>query len=170
MINSGAVALLAFVTLQRLAELAWARRNTARLRTAGGIEHGREHFALMIGFHGVWLAGLWALGYDEQVRPIFLSLFVLLQIARYWVLASLGQRWSIRVIVVPGEKLIMGGPYRLMRHPNYAVVAGEIAVVPLALGMPIYALLFSIWNAAVLSVRIRAENTALANAQQTQTL
>ena len=103
MINSGAVALLAFVTLQRLAELAWARRNTARLRAAGGIEYGREHFPLMIGFHGVWLAGLWALGYDEPVRPVFLGLFVLLQMRAYWVLATLGRRWTIRVIVVPGE-------------------------------------------------------------------
>ena len=169
MINGGAVALLAFVTLQRLAELVWARHNTQRLLAAGAIEYGREHFPLMIGFHAVWLAGLWALGYDEPVRPFFLGLFAVLQIARYWVLATLGRRWTIRVIVVPGEKLITGGPYRLLRHPNYAVVAGEIAVVPLALGMPIYALLFSIWNAAVLTVRIRAENAALATVQQTET-
>ena len=94
---------------------------------------------------------------------------MLLQCARLWVLATLGRRWTIRVIVLPGETLISRGPYRLMRHPNYAVVAGEIAVVPLALGMPIYALLFSIFNAAVLTVRIRAENAALATARQTET-
>jgi methyltransferase len=169
MINGGAVALLAFVTLQRLAELFWARHNAKHLLAAGGIEYGREHFPLMIGFHAVWLAGLWARGYDEPVRPVFLGLFAVLQCARYWVLATLGRRWTIRVIVVPGEKLITGGPYRLLRHPNYAVVAGEIAVVPLALGMPIYAVLFSIWNAAVLMVRIRAENAALATARQTET-
>jgi methyltransferase len=120
----------------------------------------------MIGFHALWLVGLWALGYDQSVRPIFLGLFVLLQCARYWVLATLGRRWTIRVIVVPDEKLVARGPYRLMRHPNYAVVASEVAVVPLALGMPIYALLFTIWNAAVLTVRIRAENAALAAARQ----
>ena len=168
MINGGAVALLAFVTLQRVAELFWARHNTKHLLAAGGIEYGREHFPLMIGFHAIWLAGLWALGYNEPVRMAFLGLFAVLQCARYWVLATLGRRWTIRVIVVPGEKLVTVGPYRLLRHPNYAVVAGEIAVVPLALGMPIYALLFSIWNAAVLTVRIRAENAALATAQQTE--
>lgn len=164
MVDNGAIALLGFITLQRLIELAWARRNAMRLLAAGGVEYGRDHFALMIGFHAIWLGGLWALGYDAPVRPLFLGLFVLLQGARFWVLATLGRRWTIRVIVVPGEKLITHGPYRLMRHPNYAMVAGEIAIVPLALGMPIYALLFTIWNAAVLIVRLRAENAALRTA------
>jgi methyltransferase len=168
MIDYGAVVLLGFITLQRLAELIWARSNAARLLAAGGIEYGRDHFPLMIGFHALWLAGLWALGYGQPVRPVFLGLFVLLQCARLWVLATLGRRWTVRVMVVPGETLISRGPYRLMRHPNYAVVAGEIAVVPLALGMPIYALLFTIFNAAVLTVRIRAENAALATAQPSQ--
>jgi len=93
---------------------------------------------------------------------------VLLQIARFWVLATLGRRWTIRVIVVPGEKLVARGPYRWLRHPNYAVVAGEMAAVPLALGLPVFALVFSILNAAVLAVRIPAENAALAAAASGQ--
>jgi methyltransferase len=88
-------------------------------------------------------------------------LFVALQMARYWVLATLGRRWTIRIIVVPGERLIAQGPYRFLRHPNYAVVTGEIAVVPLALGLPAYALVFSILNAGMLAIRITAENAAL---------
>ena len=84
------------------------------------------------------------------LQPVFLALFVLLQIGRFWVLATLGRRWTIRVIAVPGEKLVASGPYRFLRHPNYAIVIGEIAVVPLALGLPIYALLFSVLNALVL--------------------
>jgi methyltransferase len=166
MISIDAVAFLGLVTLQRLGELVLARRNARRLIAAGGIEYGREHYPLMIGFHVVWLAGLWALGYDHYVRPLYFGLYVLLQFARYWVIATLGSRWTVRVIVAPGERPIERGPYRLLRHPNYAVVVGEIAVVPLALGMPIYAFVFSIWNAAVLAVRIRAENAALATVQQ----
>jgi methyltransferase len=88
-------------------------------------------------------------------------LFVALQIGRFWVLLTLGRRWTIRIIVVPGERLVARGPYRFLRHPNYAVVTGEIAAVPLALGLPIYALVFSLLNAAVLAIRISAENAAL---------
>jgi methyltransferase len=157
--------LLLYVTAQRLAELAWARRNAARLLAAGGIEYGKDHYGLLVALHAAWLAGLWMFGYSQPVQPVFLALFVLLQVARVWVLGTLGRRWTIRVIVVPGEKLIARGPYRFMRHPNYAVVAGEVAVVPLALGMPISALVFTIFNAAVLALRIRVENEALRSAQ-----
>jgi methyltransferase len=159
--GSGAV-LLAYITAQRLAELWWAGRNEARLLAAGGVEYGRSHLPAMQLLHAVWLIGMWALAYDHAVQPVFLALFVLLQIARFWVLATLGRRWTIRVIVMPGEKLVAGGPYRFMRHPNYAVVIGEIAAVPLALGLPVYALVFSLLNAIVLSIRISRENAALA--------
>jgi methyltransferase len=160
--------LLAFLTAQRLAELWWARRNERGLLAEGGIEYGNTHLPLMIALHTAWLAGLWLLASDRPVDPIFLVIFVLLQIARLWVLLTLGRRWSIRVIVIPGEKLVARGPYRLLRHPNYAVVVGEIAVVPLAVGMPVYALVFSVLNAAVLAIRIRAENAALAAATSRQ--
>jgi methyltransferase len=108
------------------------------------------------------MAGMWVLAYDRAVDPIFLVLFVLLQMVRFWVLFTLGRRWTIRIIAVPGERLVVRGPYRYLRHPNYAVVGGEIAVVPLALGLPVYALVFSILNAIVLAIRILAENAALA--------
>ena len=84
-------------------------------------------------------------------------------------LAALGRRWTIRVIVVPGGKLVARGPYRWLRHPNYAVVAGEMAAVPLALGLPLYALVFSILNAAVLAIRIPAEDAALAGSAPART-
>jgi methyltransferase len=160
-IHSGAI-LLAYVTVQRLIELWWAKQNEARLLAAGGVEYGASHFPLMQLLHAAWLFGLWGLAYDHSVQPVFLGLFVLLQVGRFWVLATLGRRWTIRVIAVAGEKLVASGPYRFMRHPNYAVVIGEIAVVPLALGLPIYALLFSVLNAIVLAIRIPQEATALA--------
>jgi methyltransferase len=158
--------LLAYLTLQRLVELWWAKQNKARLTASGGIEYGHAHLPPMILFHAAWLMGLWLFAYDHPVEPFFLALFVVLQMARFWVLATLGRRWTVRIIVVPGERLVARGPYRLLRHPNYAVVTGEIAVVPLALGLPTYALIFSILNAGMLAIRITAENSALLRARQ----
>jgi methyltransferase len=157
----GGAILLAYLTVQRLIELWWARQNERRLLAAGGVEYGKWHLWLLVPLHAVWLAGLWLVAYDHSVSILFLAPFVVLQIGRFWVLATLGRRWTIRVVVVPGERLVAQGPYRWLRHPNYAIVAGEIAVVPLALGLPIYALVFSILNAAVLAIRIPAENAAL---------
>jgi methyltransferase len=163
--GAGAI-LLAYLTVQRLVELWWAKENATRLMASGGVEYGRSHLPLMILFHAAWLAGLWLLAYDHPVEPFSLALFVVLQMVRLWVLATLGRRWTIRVIVVPGERLVAQGPYRFFRHPNYAVVTGEIAVVPLALGLPAYALVFSILNAGMLAIRITAENAALLRANQ----
>lgn len=159
--GSGAPVLV-YLTVQRLGELWWATQNERRLFKAGGIEYGRSHLFLMVLLHAAWMAGLWGLGYDRSVQPVFFALFVVAQIARFWVLFTLGRRWTIRIIVVPGEQLVARGPYRLLRHPNYAVVTAEIALVPLALGLPLYALIFSLLNAGVLAVRIPAENAALA--------
>jgi methyltransferase len=156
-------ALLAFLTIQRLIELWWAKRNETQLLAAGGIEYGRSHFPLIILFHAAWMGGLWLLAYDRPVDVLFFAMFVILQVARLWVLLTLRRRWTVRIIVLPGERLVARGPYRFLRHPNYAVVSGEIAIVPLALGLPIYALLFTVLNAAVLAVRIPAENAALAS-------
>jgi methyltransferase len=163
--GSGAI-LLTYLTVQRLVELRWAKQNEARLMASGGIEYGHAHLPLIILFHAAWMAGLWLLAYDRPVEPVFLALFVVLQLARFWVLATLGRRWTIRIIVVPGEQLVARGPYRLLRHPNYAVVTGEIAVVPLALGLPAYALVFSVLNAGMLAIRITAENAALLRTSQ----
>jgi methyltransferase len=163
----GGAVLLTFLTVQRLAELWWAKQNEARLLAAGAIEYGHSHLPLIILLHAAWMAGLWLLAYDRSVDPVFLTLFVILQMARFWVLVTLGRRWTIRIIAVPGEQLVARGPYRFFRHPNYAVVSGEIAVVPLALGLPIYALVFSILNAVVLTIRITAENAALRRTSRT---
>lgn len=155
------VALLGFVTAQRLAELALARHNTQVLLGSGAKEVAPQHYPYLVALHSCWIAGLWLLAMGRPVDPIWFAIFMVLQAGRLWVIGTLKGRWTTRIIVQPGAPLVASGPYRFMAHPNYAVVAGEIAVLPLAFGMPVYAAIFSVLNAAVLYVRIKAENEAL---------
>lgn len=151
------------VALQRLAELAYARRNTRRLLAEGGIEVGAGHYPLLVALHAAWLAALFLL--VPATAPVswpLLAAFVALQVARLWIVASLGRFWTTRIVTLPAAPLVARGPYRLCRHPNYAVVAAEIAILPLAFGAWAIALAFSILNAAVLAWRIRQEAAALA--------
>jgi methyltransferase len=158
------IALLTFVTAQRLSELVIARRNTTALFARGAREIAPDHYPYMVALHTGWLAGLWMLATGQPVQLFWFGLFMLLQVLRLWVLTTLGERWTTRIIILPGAPLVEGGPYRFFKHPNYMIVIGEIAALPLAFGMPLYALVFSLLNAAVLTVRIRAENAALKSA------
>ena len=151
------------VALQRLAEVGHARRNARRLLAAGGVEHGAGHYPLLVALHGAWLAALFALVPAEAPANWgLLGLYGLLQLGRLWVIASLGRRWTTRVIVVPGAPLVTRGPYRFLRHPNYLIVALEIPVLPLAFGAWPIALAFGLANLALLAHRIRVEARALA--------
>ncbi|WP_407157380.1 isoprenylcysteine carboxyl methyltransferase family protein [Bradyrhizobium sp. STM 3557] len=159
---SAASIILALVTMQRLGELVLARRNTQRLLARGAVEVGAGHYPLLVAMHAAWLIALWINGYDQPVDLIPLIVFIGLQGLRCWVLATLGPRWTTRIIVLPGAPLVTHGPYRYIAHPNYVVVAAEIALLPLALHLPLLALIFSALNAVVLAIRIRAEQPALA--------
>ena len=161
-----AALLLACVTAERLGELWLARRNTSALIAAGAVEYAPGHYPLIVLLHTAWLVGLWALAWSSPINTLWLVVFLLLQVLRVWVLATLGPRWTTRIIVQPGAPLVARGPYKWLSHPNYVVVIGEIAVLPLALGLSWYALAFSLANAAVLTIRIRAENAALAGSRQ----
>jgi len=154
-------AIMAFVTLQRLSELVIARRNTARLMAAGAREYGGNHYPVMVAMHTAWLIALWFSVGDRAVSWPLLLVFAVLQGMRIWVLATLGPRWTTRIIVLPGASLVARGPFRFLRHPNYAVVTAEIAVLPLTFGLFGIAALFTILNAAMLYVRIGTENRAL---------
>ena len=158
---SFSVIILVLVTLQRLGELWLSNRNTRRLLAHGAREVGAGHYPLIVAVHVLWLATLWWLAPTRAVDGFWLAVFVLLQLARIWVIASLGSRWTTRIIILPDAPLVRRGPYRWVNHPNYLVVAGEIAALPLAFGLWQVALIFSILNAAVLTVRIREENAAL---------
>ena len=155
------IAILAFVTAQRLIELPIARANTARLLAAGAHEVAPRHYPLIVAVHAAWLGALWWLAPGQPINLVLLGAFVLVEVARVWVLRSLGARWTTRIIVVPGERLVARGPYRFVDHPNYLVVVAEIALLPLVFGLWQLALLFTLLNAAILGVRIRAENSAL---------
>jgi len=156
-----AVVILSLVTAQRFGELVLSNYNTTRLLSQGAREAAAGHYRYMVALHALWLAGLWWLAPGRSVNLGLLIIYGLLQGLRVWVLASLGRRWTTRIIVLPDAALVRQGPYRYLSHPNYVVVAAEIAVLPLVFGLVGYALVFSALNAIVLYVRIRAENVAL---------
>jgi methyltransferase len=154
--------IVALVALQRLAELAYAERNTRALLARGAVEVGRAHYPLIVAVHAGWLIAIVALmPRDVAIGWMLLAVFVVLQGLRVWVLATLGPYWTTRIITLSGAPLIRKGPYRFLRHPNYVVVTGEIAVLPLVFGEVWVAAVFTVLNAAVLALRIREENDAL---------
>ena len=155
------VLLLALVTAQRLGELVLARRNTSRLKARGAYEVAPGHYPLIVILHGAWLIGLWWLAWDRRLNLVLAALFLVVEGLRVWVLTSIGARWTTRIIILPGEPLVRRGPYRFFPHPNYAVVCAEILLLPLVFGLWRYALFFTALNAAILFIRIRAENAAL---------
>jgi methyltransferase len=157
---NAAVALLVFLTLQRLIELTISARNTRALFARGAYEVGADHYPYMIALHASWLITLWFLGFRHPIVPGFVAFFVILQCARLWTLRTLGSRWTTRIIILPNASRVTSGPYHFLAHPNYLVVALELPCVSLALGLPWHALAFGLLNLAMLRVRIRAEDAA----------
>lgn len=155
--------LLIAVALQRLLELARARRNTRRLLARGGREVGAEHYPLIVTLHAAWLFTLALLtSPSPPVNWGLIAVFALLQGLRVWVLASLGPYWTTRIITLDDAPLQRKGPYRFLRHPNYLVVALEIPLLALIFDLPIVALVFGTINLLMLAMRIHIENRALA--------
>ncbi|MCF3184684.1 isoprenylcysteine carboxyl methyltransferase family protein [Streptomyces polychromogenes] len=161
--------LLALVAAERLAELATARRNAAWSLARGGREYGRGHYPAVVGLHVALLAGCAAEAVHRPFLPALawpaLAVAVAAQGLRWWCVLSLGPRWNTRVIVEPGLPLVAAGPYRLLRHPNYAAVVLEGLALPLVHTAWVTALGFTLLNALVLRVRIRCENSALTYAR-----
>lgn len=158
---------VALVGAQRLVELGYSRRNERQLRARGAVEWGRGHYPAMVVIHAAWLLstvveGLLRGPVPPVWWPVPLAAFLLIQPLRYWAILSLGAHWNVRVLVVPGARLVASGPYRFLPHPNYLVVAVEILTLPLIFGAWTTALVFSALNAGFLYVRIKAENRALA--------
>ena len=154
--------LFADVVIQRVGELAYANANTRRLLAEGGREYGAKHYPLFIVLHGGWLISI-ALFAKPTDAPnlLLLNAFIATQTFRFWTLASIGRWWTTRIISAPHFPKVKRGPYRFIKHPNYALVVVEIALLPLLLGAPAMALTFSILNAALLWWRIKVEDAVL---------
>ncbi len=160
--QTATILFLGFIILQRLSELVIARRNTTRLLAKGAYEVGAGHYPVMVALHGTWILCLVVFGHDEAVAYGWLAAFAVLQGFRIWILATLGSRWTTRVIILEGQPLVARGPFRYVSHPNYMLVVAEIIVAPMVLGLVWVALVFTVFNAAMLWVRIGVEHKALA--------
>ena len=155
-----ALLFIAFVVLQRLGELVLARRNTAALLARGAREIGASHYPLMVGLHTAFLVAIAWYGWQAPVALPWLAAYAVLQGLRVWILASLGPRWTTRIIILD-EPLVVRGPYKFMAHPNYLLVAAELIVIPMVLGLVWVALIFTVLNAAMLALRISVEQRGL---------
>lgn len=155
------IAFLAFLVAQRLSELLIASRNTAALMASGGREVGTGHYPVMVAMHATWLGAIVIWGWDNTLHPGWFAVYAVLQVFRVWILATLGRRWTTRIIL-HGSPLVTTGPFRYMRHPNYVLVVAEIFVTPMVLGLWPVAVVWTMLNAAMLRHRIGVEETALA--------
>jgi methyltransferase len=160
--------LVGLAAAARRVELALAERHRRSLLARGAVEVGAGHYPAMVLLHAAWLVAcpleVWLL--DRPFRPVLgwsaLAAFLAAMALRYWVIATLGERWTTRVLVLPGAAPVAAGPYRFTRHPNYLAVIVEIAALPLVHGAWLSAVAFSLANALLLRVRIAAEERGLA--------
>lgn len=158
---------IALVVVQRLIELVIAKRNEVWLRSQGAVEYGASHYKFIVLLHTAWFVSMIVeYSFNDVIEiqtstAVLLCVFLVLQVLRAWVLTSLGKYWNTKILVVPNARLVMKGPYRFVKHPNYVIVILELIVLPLAFNLIITAALFSMLNAAVLYVRIKEENRAL---------
>ena len=159
--------LVALVALERLFEMWIAGRNRRRLLEAGGFEVGQTHYPWMVLLHSTFLvSALLEVWYLDRplIPPLATSMIVLVASSmalRYWVMATLGERWTTRIVLLPGEPRITTGPFRCLRHPNYLAVVVEIAALPLVHTAWLTSLVYSLLNSALLRTRIRVEDEAL---------
>lgn len=165
----GLLAFLAALAAQRTIELVRSARATKRLRARGAREHARGHFPLLVGVHVLFPLALAVEFLGLRARPwaswpLWLALLLAAQALRFWSLRALGERWTVRILVLPGEPLVRRGPYRFLRHPNYLAVAAELLAASLLFGAWRTALGIGVLNAIALGIRIRAEESALRQA------
>lgn len=153
--------ILIFIFVQRIGELAWSYRNTKHLRALGAKEFFRDHYKWIVFFHSLWFVLLVLMvGPEKPIRPFALIAFICLEFGRFWIFLTLGSRWTTRILRLPGEKPVVRGPYRWVRHPNYLIVCGEILVAPLIFDLWKLSLLGSLVHAILIIHRVKKENLA----------
>jgi methyltransferase len=164
--------LIAVIALQRLWELGISNRHLRALRSRGAYEVGEAHYPWMVALHAAFLvscvAEVWLLRrpWRPEIAAVALAVLVVALVLRWWVLSTLGDRWTTRVMVLPDEQLITEGPYRWLRHPNYLAVVLEIVAIPMLHSAWLTAVVFSIGNLLVLRARIGVEDRALDRAAE----
>jgi methyltransferase len=168
---AGLALFLVLLATQRARELTLSARHERALRLRGAVEHGGTHFPLLVALHVLFpallIAEVLALGARPPASwPAWLAVLLAAQALRLWTMVALGERWTARIWVVPGEALVTGGPYQFLRHPNYVAVVLELLAAPMMFGAWRTAIVIGVLNGLALSVRIRAEDRALAGASQ----
>ncbi|MDB5132175.1 MAG: Isoprenylcysteine carboxyl methyltransferase family protein [Mucilaginibacter sp.] len=152
---------ITFFILQRLSELFIARRNEKWLLQQGAVEYGRAHYPFMIAMHTLFIVSIIAeylLRGQPPIDWLFLVIFLIVLSFKFWALSSLGKYWNTKIYRIPGVYPVKKGPYKFLKHPNYMEVVCEIAVIPLVFHLYYTAIIFTILNAAMLTVRIKEEN------------
>ncbi|AOH55452.1 isoprenylcysteine carboxyl methyltransferase [Peribacillus muralis] len=163
------------IAIQRLVELYIAKQNEKQLKVAGAVEYGESHYRWMVlmhvSFFVVLILEVLAFGRNvSALWPIWLTLFLVAQSGRIWVISSLGKHWNTKIIVVPDAEVVIKGPYKFFKHPNYIIVATEIIVISLLFNAFFTAILFTILNAWMMAVRIPLEEKALKENTQYSTV
>ena len=160
------IVFIIFLIVQRLTELYISKRNEKWLLSQCAIEYGREHYPYIVALHTLFIVSLiveYYLSGGQPMSYIFLLLFILLLSFKYWVLSSLGLYWNTKIYRIPGAIAVRKGPYKIFKHPNYVDVVLEIAIIPLVFHLYYTAVIFSLLNAIMLSVRIKVENKVWAD-------
>ena len=150
-----------FVITQRLSELYIARGNEKWLRSQGAVEYGKEHYPFIVALHTLFIISMiveYIIRGSSPIGFVFLVLFILLLLFKFWALSSLGKYWNTKIFRVPGTGPVKKGPYKLFKHPNYFIVVCEIAIIPMVFHLYYTAIIFTVLNAIMLTVRIRVEN------------
>ncbi|NQW29158.1 MAG: hypothetical protein HQ472_01425 [Ignavibacteria bacterium] len=155
---------ISFVILLRIGELLYSKRNEKWLRQNGAVEYGKKHYPLIVALHTLFFLSL-IIEYSVQQNPTYslpiVVLYFVLVACKAWIILSLGKYWNTKIFRIPNGPLIESGPYKFVAHPNYVVVVAEIVVIPLAFHLYYTAVIFSVLNAMILTVRIKEENLAL---------
>ncbi len=155
---------VSFIVLLRIGELSLSRRNERWLLQHGAVEYGQRHYPWMVVLHVLFFVSLiaeYCSAGAEAIDFYLLALYFVLPALKAWTILSLGKFWNTKIYRIPDFPLVRSGPYKYFKHPNYAIVVAEIAVIPLVFRLWHTALVFSILNAVMLAVRIREENRAL---------
>ncbi|MFD2866225.1 isoprenylcysteine carboxyl methyltransferase family protein [Mucilaginibacter antarcticus] len=152
---------ISLLILQRLSELYISRQNEKWLLANGAVQYGQSHYPFMVGMHTAFIISLlfeynWRSG--TNISWGFLIAFLLVLAFKFWALSSLGKYWNTKIYRIPNVYPVKKGPYKIFKHPNYMEVVCEIALIPLVFGLFFTAIIFTLLNAAMLYVRISAEN------------